>query len=82
MGECTMATFNFEKSLENLKNIVEDMEKQDTTLDQSLKFYSEGVKIYHQCVEFLEKSQRKVELLKNGKELAENPDVKPDTSLF
>lgn len=77
-----MAGFDFEKSLTRLKNIVDEMEKQDSSLDQSLKYYSEGIKLYQQCTEFLEKARRKVELLKNGKALSEDSSVKADTTLF
>ncbi|HCL57419.1 MAG TPA: exodeoxyribonuclease VII small subunit [Spirochaetia bacterium] len=74
--------FNFEKSLDKLRLVVEKMENQDTSLEESLSLYTEGIKLYKSCASFLETSKRKVEILKNGKEIIENPKIKPDIGLF
>ena len=74
--------FDFEKSLDRLKIIVSTMENEDANLEKSLDLYSEGIKLYKQCNDFLEKASRKVELLKNGKEIAEKPTKKAEISLF
>jgi len=74
--------FDFEKSLDRLKSIVEKMEKEEESLEKSLELYGEGIKLYKQCNEFLEKATRKVEILKNGKEIVEKPSKEPDLGLF
>lgn len=73
--------FQFEKSLERLKEIVRTMENEDIELEASLQLYTEGIKLYHKCSEFLEKTSRKVEILKNGREVLEE-GAEPDFSLF
>ena len=72
--------FQFEKSLEKLKEIVQKLENEDVDLESSLSFYSEGIKLYHQCNDFLEKSSRKIEILKNGQELVLDEEVKSESS--
>jgi exodeoxyribonuclease VII small subunit len=73
---------SFEGSLNRLKDIVEKMENENTDLEESLKLYSEGIKLYQQCTKILEKTERKVEILKNGKQLAEEKEASPQVSLF
>ena len=52
---------NFEKSMENLENIV-------TNLDESVKKFEEGMKIAKQCNNILENAEKKITILleKNG----------------
>ncbi len=73
--------FQFEESMDKLKNIVNDMESEDINLEESLKTYAEGIKLYKKCAEFLEKSSRKVEILKNGQAVVEE-EAEPQVSLF
>ena len=40
---------NFEKSMENLENIVTELEKGELNLDESVKKFEEGMKIAKQC---------------------------------
>lgn len=65
-----MAEKKFEASLSRLEEIVEELEKGDLPLDQSLKVFEEGVRLARLCNARLEKAERKVEILlkdKNGK---------------
>lgn len=59
---------SFEKALEQLEKIVEDLEGGDLSLDVSLKKYEEGVKLARACQEKLEKAKEKVELLRKKDE--------------
>ena len=45
---------NFEKSMENLENIVTELEKGELNLDESVKKFEEGMKIAKQCNNILE----------------------------
>ena len=69
-------SYVFEKSLEKLKEIVDLMEKDSTSLEKSLNLYGDGIKLYQQCALFLQKATRKVEILKNSKEIVEQKDSK------
>ena len=68
-----MAEQNFEKALNKLEKIVEELENGDLPLDEALKKYEEGVKLAGFCSKKLEAAQKKVEILiksgKNGAEL-------------
>ena len=63
-----MAVLKFEQALKRLEKIVEELEKGDLSLDESLKRYEEGNKLSRFCTQKLEETERKVELLtKNEK---------------
>lgn len=58
---------NFETSLKDLEEIVEQLETSDLTLDETLAKYESGIKIYKQCYQILEKAEKKINiLLKNS----------------
>ena len=59
---------NFEKSMENLENIVTELEKGELNLDESVKKFEEGMKIAKQCNNFLDNAEKKITILleKNG----------------
>ena len=54
---------DFEKSLEELENLVEQMESGDLSLDDSLKQFKRGVELTRHCQGVLEKAQQTVEKL-------------------
>ena len=41
--------FNFNKGLLKLEDIINKMESGDLSLEESLKYFEEGVKIHRQC---------------------------------
>ncbi|MDP7527046.1 MAG: exodeoxyribonuclease VII small subunit [Candidatus Marinimicrobia bacterium] len=58
---------NFETSLKELEEIVEQLETSDLALDETLAKYENGIKIYKQCYQILEKAEKKINiLLKNS----------------
>ena len=58
---------NFETSLKELEEIVEQLETSDLALDETLAKYEKGIKIYKQCSQILEKAEKKINiLLKNS----------------
>ncbi|MBR1736335.1 MAG: exodeoxyribonuclease VII small subunit, partial [Firmicutes bacterium] len=57
-----------EQSLERLEEIVEDMEKNEMSLDESVKLYKEGIELYKQCAENLGKLEQEVIMLKKTAE--------------
>jgi exodeoxyribonuclease VII small subunit len=56
-----MATF--EESLKKLESIVEQLEKGDLALEDSLKLFEEGVNLSAACKQELETAEGKVQML-------------------
>lgn len=53
----------FEKKLSRLEEIVAKMESGDLTLEDSLKFFEEGVKLSRECNTQLSQAEQKVKTL-------------------
>jgi len=64
---------SFEEALKRLEEIVDNLEKGQLSLDESLKKFEEGIKLSKLCNKKLVETQQKVEKLmeKNGKLLTE-----------
>lgn len=54
-------TINFEEELNRLKQIVNDIQQKDLSIDESLKLYEEGQKIIATLEQELKKAEDKVE---------------------
>jgi len=54
---------DFEKKLSRLEEIVTKMEGGDLSLEDSLKFFEEGVKLSRECNSQLAQAEQKVKLL-------------------
>ena len=63
----------FEKGLERLEKIVQELEHGELPLERSLDLFEEGMKLSGNCRKQLEEAENKVELLlkKAGKVVAE-----------
>lgn len=53
----------FEKALERLEKIVEELEAGNIPLEDALKKYEEGVKLSRICSEKLSQAEKKIEIL-------------------
>ena len=65
-----MAGVKFEQAMARLEAIVNELEKGDLPLDESLKIFEEGIRLSKSCLKVLEEAERKVEVLvqdTNGK---------------
>lgn len=63
----------FEDALARLENIVRELEKGETALDESVKLFEEGIKLSGICSKYLKDAQQKVEILiDNG---ADEPQI-------
>ena len=74
---------DFEKTLEELENIVEMMEEEELSLDQSIKFFEKGSKLVTQCTKKLNEAEKKVQILlkkSNGNESLEDYPLAEDTT--
>lgn len=61
-----MKEVNFETNMEQLEKIVQDLEKGDLNLDDSIKKFEEGMKISQECNKFLENAEKKITVLINN----------------
>ncbi len=67
-------TVDFEKSLERLEAIVEEMESGELSLEQMIKHFEEGSKLVTLCSGKLNEVEQKIEkLVKKGGALTEEP---------
>ncbi len=58
-----MSKLSFEKALERLESIVQEMESGELSLENALKKFEEGVKLSHFCTQKLNETEKKITLL-------------------
>ena len=63
---------DFEKSLKELEQIVEELQNGDISLDESIKLFERGIKISNDCRKTLETARQKITSL--TEEESENGD--------
>jgi exodeoxyribonuclease VII small subunit len=64
----------FEDCLQQLEKIVEQLERGDLSLEQSLKLFEDGVRLSNSCRQELQAAEGKVEILmKQGSKLQAEP---------
>lgn len=61
MGE--KKEIKFEKAMERLEVIVEELEKGELDIDRSLEIFEEGIKMSRVCSKKLEEAEKKIEKL-------------------
>jgi len=65
---------NFEENLTRLKEVVKLLEEGNISLEESLKYFEEGIKIYRICNNVLNDAQQKISLLlEEDDEMIEKP---------
>jgi exodeoxyribonuclease VII small subunit len=65
-----MPKMPFEKAMEQLEKIVQELESSDLSIDDALKKFEEGIKISKYCSDKLDEMEKKITLLMekaNGK---------------
>lgn len=55
-----MNNMTYEKAVSRLEEIVELMEKNELSLEESIKLYEEGTKLTVYCSDMLNKAQQKI----------------------
>lgn len=58
-----MSKLSFEKALERLESIVDEMESGQLSLDNALKKFEEGVKLSQLCTQKLNETEKRITLL-------------------
>lgn len=56
---------NFEETMQGLEKIVQELEKGDLNLDDSINKFEEGMKLSKSASEYLEKAEKKITVLIN-----------------
>lgn len=56
---------NFEELIEKLENITNKLEKEQLSLDESVKLFEEGMKISKECNSKLEDAEKRITILIN-----------------
>jgi len=67
-SEAVGSELSFEKALERLEKIVEQMESAELPLEEVLKRYEEGTELVKYCSQKLEEAEKKVEILAKKKD--------------
>lgn len=52
---------SFEDKMKRLEDIVTSMEKGELQLEEALKHFEEGVKVYRECLQWLDNADRTIE---------------------
>lgn len=52
---------NFEQSMDKLREMSEKIKSPDTSLEESIKCYEEGMKYYKKCSDILTDARQKIE---------------------
>lgn len=63
-----VASMSFEQALAALERIVDDLEKGDVPLDQSIRIYERGEALKDHCEKLLKSAEDKVEKIKLSRE--------------
>ncbi len=58
-----MAKQTFEKAMENLETIVQELESGELSLEKSMKQFEEGIKLSKFCSDTLDATEKKITLL-------------------
>jgi len=53
----------FEQNMEELEKIVQELEKGDLNLDESMKKFEQGMQISKKCNQFLEEAEKRITVL-------------------
>jgi exodeoxyribonuclease VII small subunit len=62
--------FDFEKSLQELEQLVERMEQGDLSLEESLKDFERGIELTRSCQQALQNAEQRVQILLEKNEQA------------
>ncbi|MHB1033697.1 MAG: exodeoxyribonuclease VII small subunit [Pirellulales bacterium] len=74
--ENVVEPLGFEQAMEKLEAIVRELEDGRIGLTEALARYEEGVKFLRQCFDFLQKAERRIEMLV-GVDAEGNPRTEP-----
>ena len=53
---------SFEDAMKKLEEMAEKIRQEDTSLDEAVQYYEEGIACYKECNEILENAKQKIEI--------------------
>lgn len=62
-GKGTESRKDFEGNITRLKEVVKQLEEGNLSLEESLEFFEEGIKLYRLCNEVLNNAEQRISLL-------------------
>lgn len=68
MPKSEIENIKFESAVKRLEEIVNKLEAGDLSLDDSIKLFEEGVRLYQVCIKRLDEAEKKVEILLKDKD--------------
>ena len=71
-------SFPFEESLARLESLVEQMEKGDLSLEESLKTYERGIALSRACQKSLDTAEQRIRILSEKDGADETQRFQPD----
>lgn len=54
---------SYEEAIESLKSILEKLEGEDSTLEDSMKNFKEGIRLYNYCSSLLSRAEGEITLI-------------------
>lgn len=69
---------NFEELIDKLENITNRLEKEQLSLDDSVKLFEEGIKISKECNAKLEDAEKRITILINDNDELKEENFKPE----
>ena len=75
-----LSGLSFEEALERLEKLVRDLEDGKLSLEESLEYFQEGIKLSQACRELLASAEYKVHHLLKDVEAEEDPALEPGES--
>ena len=69
----------FETALDKLSAVIEKLEDSETTLDEALKLYEEGIALIRFCTQKLDDAEQKIKLLQKTGDTVTETEYDGDT---
>ncbi len=69
---------SLEDAMVDLDEIVKKLEEGNETLDNTLKLYEDGVRLYRYCNSKIEKAEQKITIIQNNMEVPFTSDLRED----
>lgn len=69
-----MEELSFEDAMKKLEDIANELEKDDLSLDESVKKFQEGMNLSIQCKDSLDKAEKQITILIDGQEKEFDPN--------
>ena len=58
-----------EQTFEQLESVMEELEKEEISLEDSFRLYQEGMKLLKECNDSIDKLEKKLIILEEGQEV-------------